>query len=134
MLTSVGCCSVAAVGFQHIIGTILGGSFALAILFVAKSHAIFAEAWWMTISTTLGVVISIVVFSWYMRIPDTSTMFILPCIILVFATEGYAKAKTFDETRVMGMIGGVILMQILAVSVYPKSATQEVRESLIQIL
>eukprot|EP00803_Ostreobium_quekettii_P001150 evm.model.scf_354.3 EVM.evm.TU.scf_354.3 scf_354:8182-14300(-) len=124
---------VARVGFQHIVGTLLGAGCGIGIITIASRPG-FGNALWMTVATTSMVVLSIVLFAWYMKIPETSTMFILAILLPVFATESLQKADMFALSRIAGMIAGVVLMEILAVTVYPKSATQEVVRNIRSVL
>lgn len=117
---------MAKVGVQHVLGTLLGSVTGVAIIVAAThSNGYLMNAAWYTLCMCVGGIFSNLL-GWYLKTPGTSMLFVISCILIVFATESQGSAIMFYNTRIYGMIGGVLLSQILAVVVFPSAATQEV--------
>lgn len=118
---------MAKVGAQHVLGTLLGSVTGVGIVLAAThSNGFLMNSIWYTLCMSLSGILANLL-GWYLKTPGTSMLFVISCILIVFATESQGSAIMFYDTRIFGMIGGVILCQILAVVVFPVAATQEVK-------
>ncbi|GMH37273.1 hypothetical protein BSKO_05146 [Bryopsis sp. KO-2023] len=121
--------SIAKVGIQHVLGTILGGLSGVGIIYAASNVDMFMNVYWFTFGMSMVAIVSNF-FGWLFKTPETSMLYVVSCILILFSTEDFKSAIMFNETRIFGMIGGVLLSQTLAVLVFPKAATQEVVQGL----
>lgn len=128
--TMVASSSLAEVGLQHIFGSAIGAMFGAGIVNASwYAGDILRNASWFAFGMcTIGLVANII--GWTYKIPQTGMLMVLSCSMIVFCNDKPISATLFMISRIVGMFAGVMMSLILALTVYPTAATQEVRHIL----
>lgn len=124
------CSSLAEVGLQHIFGSAIGAMAGAGIINAAwyAGDILRNPSWFAFGMCAIGLVANII--GWTYKIPQTGMLMVLSCSMIVFCNDKPISATLFMISRIVGMFAGVVMSLILALTVYPTAATQEVRRLL----
>ncbi|GMH37329.1 hypothetical protein BSKO_05202 [Bryopsis sp. KO-2023] len=125
--------SVAKTSTQNVIGSAVGATTGVGIVAAAWSADLLRNASWFALCMSL-VGLTANALGWAFKIPQFSMFMVLSACMIVFCNEDPTNATFFMLSRIVGMIAGVLMANILAVLIYPKTATQEVVSSLVTVL
>lgn len=125
--------SVAKTSTQHVVGSAVGASTGVGIVAAAWNADFLANASWFALCMSMvGLLAN--ALGWACKIPQFSMFMVLSACMIVFCNEDPKNATFFMLSRIIGMIVGVLMANILAVLIFPKAATKEVVSNLVSVL
>ncbi|CAK0786419.1 hypothetical protein CVIRNUC_009632 [Coccomyxa viridis] len=124
---------VVVVGSDRTIGTVAGGVTGwlcfMAAYQMTRSHYLWQYAV-LCLMVTVFAWASVIVGWWAARLETTPKLFTLTFVLVAFSAKDMTNAFEVMVSRISGIVGGTLISLLLAVTVYPSSATQELLQDL----
>ncbi len=113
------------VGSERVLGTVLGGSVGYVVHQLGQH--VFGEVLdgvFMSLSAGVFAGLS-VIYGKKWKLNTSAKLFVITLLLITFAAETGKDVELFAIARVIGILLGVLIMLLLSVVVFPKSATVE---------
>ncbi|KAK9857975.1 hypothetical protein WJX84_004815, partial [Apatococcus fuscideae] len=120
---------VAQVSIERTLGTVIGGVLGYFAVIINRSITLQDDVIFGPLSAAAVAVIGVVVGR-ALKLEYSSRLFCMTYILVLMGAEVASDAFLVALTRIGGIVGGVMITLVLAVTVFPKSASHEAADTM----
>ncbi|CAL5222233.1 g4567 [Coccomyxa viridis] len=120
---------VSQVSMERTIGTVCGGCLGLGISLLGHGFGQDSDMLFTGIAAFV-VAFSAVIVGWALSLDYSAKLFTMTFVLVIMGSERASDAYLVALTRISGIVGGVFVMLLLSVIIFPKSASHQAADNM----
>ncbi|CAK0786828.1 hypothetical protein CVIRNUC_010042 [Coccomyxa viridis] len=124
---------VSQVSMERTIGTVCGGLLGLGISLLGHGFGQDSDMVFTGVAAFV-VAFTAVIVGWALSLDYSAKLFTMTFVLVIMGSERASDAYLVALTRISGIVGGVLVMLLLSVIIFPKSASHQASDNMTEAL